>query len=539
MHRPGILRFRKGPLQALRTNMAAPRAHTRPNTLVLFWLAFICIMPARIAAAESAPIDPTPVNPPVDAPPFPDAPPAINRLGLSNPEVLVDTGVRNHGLVAQRIEGDVLLATCGEGGQSTPIKLATGGVGPMPGPHHTYGAIVCFDATGRIRWREDFRHETESIGISPFPSFIDVTGAGDWAITCVPALQKTGRPGEMRAYNLDGTVRWAVPVPGEKPWGNGCTNIGDLDGDGQREVIFSNSANSVCLDAKTGRILWTYADGVSTCHGRPVLTDLDGDGRPEYFLGSEYGDEKEGRLSSLYVLEDKGRVAARRRGLLGDFGSTPAVAWDVNGDGRRELLLAGQNLTWFKPRHESYLYVVDAALDDVVPPIPTGVPRVTVGDFDGDGHAEAIGIQDYRDGGPLREFAIVSADVSAGRIKWKREVPRLWLCGDPAAGDLDGDGQMEIAVSTNYPSGYAHQPDQAPWGDLYVVTPRGEIVYRHTFPDAVYAPIILDLDGDGKNEVVVACHDGKVYRLATDGKASTRSWPQVQANQQRTGHTPG
>lgn len=488
--------------------------------------------------SDATPIDFTPINPPVNAPPYLDTPSPINLLGLPAPEILVETGVRNHSLVAQLIEGEVLLVTSGEGGQSTPIKLATGGVGPMAGPHHTFGATICFDARGTVRWRAEFRDETASVSVSPFPSFIDLTGEGDWVITALPALQNTGRPGEMRAYNPDGSLRWSVAVPGDKPWGNGCTNIGDLDGDGDREVIFSNSANSVCLDAGTGEIQWIFDDGVSTCHGRPVLTDLDHDGRHEYFLGSEYGDDMDKKLSSLYVLEEMGQVAQRRRNLLGDFGSTPAVAIDVNGDGRDELVLSGQNLTWFKPVHETRTYVVDGSLQDVVPPIVTGVPRFTAGDFDGDGHVEAIGIQDYRDGGPLRGLAVVCADLTSGTIEWKRDVPRIWLCGDPAAADLDGDGQMEIIVTTNYPSGYAHQPEQAPWGDLYVLKPDGTVVYRHTFPDAVYSPIAVDLEGNGKNDLVVACHDGKVYRIETAGVASSRSWPQVQANQRRTGHSP-
>ena len=85
---------------------------------------------------------------------------------------------------------------------------------------------------------------------------------------------------------------------------------------------------------------------------------------------------------------------------------------------------------------------------------------------------------------------------------------------------------------------YPHQPEQAPWGD-HVVTARGEILYRHTFPDAVYSPVAVDLDGDGLNDLVLACHDGKVYRIPTRGKALSRSWPVVQANQRRAGHAPG
>lgn len=501
--------------------------HTAPSAILAL---FVII---TTAAARDI------VNPPVDAPPYPGPPPAINSLDLPEPRTLFTTGVRNHALVAQAIDGDVLLITTGNGGPALPVKLASGGVASTETTPHTYGAIVCFDAAGTLRWREDFKHETASLSIAPFPSFLDLTGKGDWAVTCVPALQNAGKPGEMRAYHPDGRLRWATPVPGERPWGNGCTTIGDLDGDGRREIIFANTAESTCLDAQTGALEWSYRDGVSTCHGRPLLADLDGNGDLDYFLGSEYGDDKNARLSPLFILGPDGQPRQRRHNLLGDFGSTPAVAWDINGDGADEIILAGQNLTWFKPRHQSHLYVLNAALEDVVPPIPTGAPRVTVGDFDGNGHPEAIGIQDYRDGGPLTETAIVGTDLKAGTVAWKTPVPRIWLCGDPAAGDLDGDGAMEIVVTTNYPSGYAHQPEQAPWADLYIVEGDGTIRYRHTFPDAVMSPIILDLDGDGKNELLAACHDGNVYVIETEGKSTGQRWPHVQANMRRTGHTPG
>lgn len=199
------------------------------------------------------------------------------------------------------------------------------------------------------------------------------------------------------------------------------------------------------------------------------------------------------------------------------------------------MILAAQNLTWFEPRHPTFVYCVNDRLEDLYPPIPSGTPRFVVGDFDADGHVEAVGIQDYRDGGPLREWAVVCLDLTVGTVKWKREVPRIWLTGDPIAADVDGDGIREIVVTTNYPSGYAHQPGTRPWCDLYVVRPTGEVILRRTFPDAVMSPIAIDVDGDGLIELVLPCYDGQVYVMPTRGPAASESWPLPQANACRTG----
>jgi outer membrane protein assembly factor BamB len=504
---------------------------TRLRAALLAGTLLLHILSAYAAGGASE----TVVNPPVDAP-TDKAPDPVDTLGLPH-RVLLDTGLRNHGLVAQFIQGEVLFAVVGEGGRAYPARLATKRGVNAP-PAHTFAGLVCFDATGRVRWREDFRHDSVCRSISPFPSFVDVSGQGDWCISCIPTLHKSGQPGEMRLYEPDGSLRWATPVPGTHPWGNGACLVEDLDGDGRREIVFGNCRETTCVDAETGGLRWSYGDGVSTCHGRMALGDLNGDGRAEICFGSEYADDEKARLSSLFILDGAGKVLHRRRNLLGDLGSTPVVLADVNGDGTAEMIVASQNLVWFKPRHPAVIYCVDGNLKDLYPPIETGAPRFVVGDFDHDDHVEAVGIQDYRDGGPLTERAVVCADLTAGTVKWKRPVPRIWLCGDPIAADVDGDGASEIIVTTNYPSGYAHQPELAPWGDLYILKATGEVLLRRTFPDAIMSPIVLDVDGDGLNELLLPCHDGKVYIVETPGRATSDSWPMPQAGMMRKGWMP-
>ena len=302
-----------------------------------------------------------------------------------------------------------------------------------------------------------------------------------------------------------------------------------------RGVVYRHCGTTVCVDAGTGVQRWIVTDDVCTCHGRLALGDVDGDGRPEICLGSEYGDDRAKRLSSVFVVNEEGTVSHRRKGLSGDFGSTPVVLADVNDDGIPEILVAGQNLTWFEPRHTAAIHCFDGQLRDVCAPVPTGTPRFTVGDFDGDGRVETVGTQDYRDGGPLQTKAIFCADPKEGRIKWVVDVPRIWLTGDPIAVDVDGDGRPEIVLTTNYPSGYAHQPGTAPSGDLYILRASGKILLRQTFPDAIMAPIAVGMGDSGHVSLVLPCYDGYVYVMRTRGLAGKGVWPCPQGNPQRTG----
>jgi len=56
--------------------------------------------------------------------------------------------------VSERIDGTNYFALTGEAGQAAAAKLAT--KDGVVGEHHTRGSALCFDAEGKILWREDF-----------------------------------------------------------------------------------------------------------------------------------------------------------------------------------------------------------------------------------------------------------------------------------------------------------------------------------------------------------------------------------------------
>jgi len=98
-----------------------------------------------------------------------------------------------------------------------------------------------------------------------------------------------------------------------------------------------------------------------------------------------------------------------------------------------------------------------------------------------------------------------------GTLYWQAFASR-----DPAVGDLDGDGSLEIVVADH--------------GTLKIHRQNGSEAYR--WPDLLpaysnfKAPALGDLDGDGDLEIVVAATDNKVYALHHDGPAVT-GWPHL------------
>ncbi len=445
------------------------------------------------------------VNPPIDAPFESIKPEQKGEIGMSISELL-DTGLRNFRVVGIKIDGENYFGLTGEYGKSAAVKLAT--KDGIVGEHHTSGAALCFDSSGRVLWRDDFTDEKLNGSVSVFPNFVDITGKGDWALSFSAGV---GRQENIYLKTVDGRLIWKTPVVGDKPWANGSCVFGDFNNDGREEIVYGACSAIMCVDAQAGKVLWVYDDRVSICHGRLAAGDVDGDGQIEIVFGTEYSDDFDKCLSSMVILDGNGKVLSRKENILGDLGSTRIHLADINNDGKPEIIAAAQNLCWNTPRHPCGIMVFDGKLDELYPPIAAGAPRWAVGDFDSDGHTEAVGITDYRDGGPLEEFTIVCSDLTAGAIKWRVPVSRCWLTGDPIVGDFDGDGKDEIALTTNYATGYAHQPGTDSWSDMYIVKPDGRIIFVKTFADMMYQPLGYDINNDGKLEILAGCYDGKVY----------------------------
>ncbi len=445
------------------------------------------------------------VNPPIDAPVDTHRPAEVDEVGFKV-NTLIETDVRNFCVVGVQVGGKWYFGLTGQYGKAASVKLAT--KDGLVGEHHTFGCAMCFDCDGKVYWRMDFRDEKLSGSVSVFPSFVDITGKGDWALSFSGGV---GKKEEVYLKSIDGKLIWRVGIPGEKPWMNGSLVAGDFDNDGRCEIVYGACSCVFCVDGGSGDLRWVYDKDVSICHGRLSAGDVNGDGKVEIVFGTEYSDDADKCLSSMVILDGFGNEVCRKRNILGDLGSTKVHLVDVNNDGILEIVATSQNLCWSEPRHPCWIMVFDDRLNEIYPPIATGSPRLAIGDFDKDGHIEAIGITDYRDGGPLKEFAIVCADLTEGRVRWKIPVSRCWLAGDPIVADFDGDGVDEVLITTGYASGYAYQEGTETWSDVYIVKYDGKIIFTKTFPDMIYQPFATKMEGVS---AILPCYDGEVYVLS-------------------------
>ncbi|MGE3310826.1 MAG: Ig-like domain-containing protein [Limisphaerales bacterium] len=115
-----------------------------------------------------------------------------------------------------------------------------------------------------------------------------------------------------------------------------------------------------------------------------------------------------------------------------------------------------------------------------------------VADLDGDGGGEVILVDHGEPGGRAPRLKVLGPD---GSERWGRDLPAGAPEHDaPVVGDIDGDGRLEVFVDTG--AGGAIQGFTAtgePLGGAWPVAPGGD----H------FGKVVADLDGDGRAELVV------------------------------------
>ncbi len=134
------------------------------------------------------------------------------------------------------------------------------------------GGLSVLEHTGALKWNNR---------TSPFwggtPAIGDIDGDGNSEI-----VQLTG--GEIIAYESDGTRRWGVPYND----GTGVSTLptlADLDGDGRVEVVAVNDESFFILSGTDGRELFRGKRGAGSGNEYPVIADANGDGRLDLVFG--------------------------------------------------------------------------------------------------------------------------------------------------------------------------------------------------------------------------------------------------------------
>ncbi len=272
-----------------------------------------------------------------------------------------------------------------------------------------------------------------------------------------------------------------------------CLMTADLEGDGQVELFVGSYDGQVYALDGSGQMRWSFDVG------RPVLGlwagDLDGDGQFEILPNPYRGGE-------LYVLRQDGHLTWQQ-GTRGEIGLLQGG--DVDGDGRTEVVLLSASWDLFvyhgdgTPAWHSDAMALSHAHDTPDP------GQLLVRDLGGDGRAEiivaAIGarstIYAFQDGGGQIWAHTLGTGGNATRL---------------AAADVDGDGDLEIAVTT---------PVQEP---VYLLDSEGRLLAEYRTWETSGSLELADLDGDGRHEILVATEIGLQVFGASDQMERRQLW---------------
>jgi len=312
---------------------------------------------------------------------------------------------------------------------------------------------------------------------------------------------------------------------------------------GSRLGVASDTSGLISTILEDGTLAYLTLDSLAAGQDlRPDRCDLDGDGDSDLVLG--FGTGSAGQVALVYLEND---VTVSVDSIqVGDAayhtadGQTYPACGDVDGDGRVELVIGMGEAA------EEHLQVLDDFASGFAPyPLNSSadgllaVPTTTrianlgaaltpaLGDIDGDGRDELV-VGFARQG--IRHIAIlddalsefgahpnVTPNLPLVRVAKNSDVDTRGGATYPALGDWDGDGMDEIAVGfgTNSDGWVAFLDDAyAREYDRYagfLMIPTGRPEYRTG--EGSTRPAFGDIDGDGKDELIVGFGPGGSHEL--------------------------
>jgi uncharacterized repeat protein (TIGR01451 family) len=453
-----------------------------------------------------------------------------------------------------------------------------------------YSIVALDGATGALQWRLKSGHDRTDPGADnvgrTWPGVVvaDVDDNGDLEIVTAHG------GGYVAVYDQQGYFEAGWP---QRPTTSELRGLSvyDLDGDGSLEIIVTaaigNKTNAWVLE-HTGAIRsgWPqlsndsgYAWGVY--NDNAAVGDLDGDGQGEIVLPSDVhyvcAYESSGsqiQANAIYGPKAWGKVgvhvdhAVDLRGYANcgsehrpNFAHTPAIIVDVNGDGVQEAVVMGNvyncgtnpytslyempfifNADRSRWSGNGYDWTAIPAPDANAYPrsedysvIESNMTNPVAADLDGNGHLEIL-FPSYD--GRLHAYWLDKTEHGNWPYSVYTSGP-LRFASEPVVVDLDGNDRAEVIFASWV------QKRSGQSGKLHILDYLGNSLHEIDLPaaygsptwnGALAAPTVANIDGDSDLEVVLnTAHSGLVaYDLP--GTANARIlWGTGRANYQRTG----
>jgi hypothetical protein len=394
-----------------------------------------------------------------------------------------------------------------------------------------------FDGVSDQRIAELATNHPDGWAVRPLggPAIGDVTGNGVHDIVLVNSAAWVtafeARPtGDHR--QLDVTELWATRMDPaqqdpegdwEAPGTDAPPFLADAN-DGGRDGVYAQLDDQAGLYKLTpdGHVdAWKdWGDG----NAGPIVADLTGDGDEEVVYSTDGGDVF---VFDAATMNHHCDMSARAQGAWPASISASPTAADLTGDGRLEIVFGVRNVPEDAPYEgweddsDAHYFAVDADCNVVwqktwawsnphvhMHPVPVDVTGdgsldVVFQDWNTVGHKPG----EWQHTGPSNLFAV---EGQSGELIWRTEVQNYWSNKNVAAGDVTGDGRVEI-LANEVDSGdgiglYSLAGDKKG----FVPAPDGWVVSR--------GPTLADLDDDGGQEMILPVHrDSDHCQTQTDG----------------------
>jgi outer membrane protein assembly factor BamB len=339
----------------------------------------------------------------------------------------------------------------------------------------------------------------------PGPIDGDVNGvalAGDW-------LYFGDDHGRVYGYR-GGKRRWAYRIPVKDSLTQGdierAPALADLTGDGVADVIVAaEEYGLLALDGLTGARLWEVSGQEGHGHGlgSPICLDVNQDGVPDVIWGSRTEDiyqapnDRWGTYGDwIMALDGRDGSLLWRHPVSSAINASPLL---YQADGQPQLVVAEtySELYWLDLQGKQQLGLTQ--------PMPDGgisgffaSPCITAQ------HQLVIGTSWWGETDGVWVFDLEATEPQPdGMLALRPEARRFVQVGQVSATAVNGDlfdapGQ-EAVVGTEA-------------GELLVFSEAGDLLQRLQLPAGVEAPVLIgDFNGDGNQQLLVACLDGQVY----------------------------
>jgi hypothetical protein len=308
------------------------------------------------------------------------------------------------------------------------------------------------------------------------------------------------------AYVLSGdgsTIHWQTDISSGEP---STPAIGDLNGDGIPDVVFSGAGGFFAHSGEDGIRLWSSASNplysLAYCGG-VAIADLDADGLPEVVQGNIILNGQTGAIRGQ---------GAHGQGTPDSYFYSMGVTADIDQDGVQEVVVgnalynAEGGTIWHNGQSDGFVAVGNFDSDPYGEIVVTWEGNVrlqdhdgtvlwsgnytstrigppTIADFDGDGDPE-IGVAGYN------SYIVLEAD---GSQRWNNDTQDYssGVTGS-AVFDFEGDGAAEVVYA-----------DEATVWVYDGATGEVKLSYsQHSSATCTEYPAVADVDNDGQAEII-------------------------------------